>query len=266
MMGYFGALLAREQGDSPAGSIVPRQASSYEARQQHLAGSREPVEPREFDFGNGTAGPATTRQESQSPLLPVPGSRLITTAPSDPTDRPVARRQVEASPAAIEPHPQAPEHPLSQPSRHRRTIPDQPLEVLESPRAGTPPTSPTIAQPPVPVRPPPPVRRRTPTGDQVDRVQPAVARPSEQDQPLTPAVREVRHERKTTIRPRVAEPRTFAVPQASPVRPAPETVVEVTIGRIEVRAAPGAVPRDNTSRPSPMSLDEYLRRRTGGDR
>ena len=48
----------------------------------------------------------------------------------------------------------------------------------------------------------------------------------------------------------------------------PETVV-VTIGRVDVRAIfapPTAAPQSNRQRPQPMSLDEYLKRRSEGGR
>ena len=46
----------------------------------------------------------------------------------------------------------------------------------------------------------------------------------------------------------------------------PDTVVNVTIGRIEVRATPAPQARTETRRNAPrlMSLDDYLRRRSGG--
>jgi hypothetical protein len=44
----------------------------------------------------------------------------------------------------------------------------------------------------------------------------------------------------------------------------PEPTIEVTIGRIEVRGAAPAEPRRLSAKSSPgVSLDEYLRRRSG---
>jgi erythromycin esterase-like protein len=50
--------------------------------------------------------------------------------------------------------------------------------------------------------------------------------------------------------------------------PAPEQVINVTIGRIEVRATapPPAQARSANQKPPVMSLDEYLQRRAGGGR
>lgn len=49
--------------------------------------------------------------------------------------------------------------------------------------------------------------------------------------------------------------------------PQPEPTIHVTIGRVEVRAAPPAAPPPKARRSEPpvMSLDEYLRKRAGGD-
>ncbi|WP_406208281.1 hypothetical protein OH807_36525 [Kitasatospora sp. NBC_01560] len=71
------------------------------------------------------------------------------------------------------------------------------------------------------------------------------------------------------MRPPSAEPRTGG---AAPVEgrtaasaPVPETIVRVTIDRLEVRAAPPAaapVATRRTVRQPALSLDDYLRRRT----
>jgi hypothetical protein len=48
-------------------------------------------------------------------------------------------------------------------------------------------------------------------------------------------------------------------------QPAPTPTIQVTIGRIEVRATSPATPPSKPRAASPaMSLDEYLRRRKGG--
>ena len=54
-------------------------------------------------------------------------------------------------------------------------------------------------------------------------------------------------------------------PAKSVEKPEPAPTIQVTIGRIEVRATPPSPPsRKQTSVPSIMSLEEYLRRRQGG--
>ncbi|MGB7921980.1 MAG: hypothetical protein WCF57_01915, partial [Pyrinomonadaceae bacterium] len=73
----------------------------------------------------------------------------------------------------------------------------------------------------------------------------------------------------------VAQPRvTRYVEQKSATqaesRPAPEPTINVTIGRIEVRATttapatPPAASRRQSADATPMSLDDYLRQRAGG--
>lgn len=54
--------------------------------------------------------------------------------------------------------------------------------------------------------------------------------------------------------------------RAEMATPGPEPVVNVTIGRIEVRAvlAPPGSARQRPQKPKPMSLDEYLKQRGGG--
>lgn len=65
----------------------------------------------------------------------------------------------------------------------------------------------------------------------------------------------------------IAQPQVAkAPPAAASVPPSPaaqaETTIQVTIGRIEVRAMPApATPRSRVSAPPVMSLDEYLRQR-----
>lgn len=69
----------------------------------------------------------------------------------------------------------------------------------------------------------------------------------------------------------VALPRTTLRPDAGPPPRVPEPeqagpVINVTIGRVEVRAVPAAParPRAEGMRPTPLSLDDYLKQRGGG--
>ena len=65
---------------------------------------------------------------------------------------------------------------------------------------------------------------------------------------------------------------SLELPAFQPQNRMPETqeqspTIHVTIGRIEVKAAtPAAAPKRGAPAPPAMSLDEYLRRRAGGDR
>jgi hypothetical protein len=100
---------------------------------------------------------------------------------------------------------------------------------------------------------------------------PAFARePAEQDlHPTTPpypdpAPRSVRHETAVQdLRP-VTPPLPDLTPRSEPASPAP--TINVTIGRIEVRATPSVPnpPRKPAPAPKIMSLDEYLHSRSNG--
>jgi hypothetical protein len=87
-----------------------------------------------------------------------------------------------------------------------------------------------------------------------------------------PPARPVEPPRRTPTPGVIAQPRVRRVAdvpvpgQAPPgAMPAPAPTVQVTIGRIEVRAAPPApAPAQRATRPAPMTLDEYLRQRKGG--
>ena len=61
-------------------------------------------------------------------------------------------------------------------------------------------------------------------------------------------------------------PATVVIPDESP-RPDPESVIQITIGRVEVRATPSSTPSRPPRQPSErrvMSLEEYLDRRGRG--
>lgn len=72
------------------------------------------------------------------------------------------------------------------------------------------------------------------------------------------------------VRPQIVPYLEPIAPIPSPdIVPEPTATVQVTIGRVEVRATtPPPVPKPKVNRPKPpvMSLDEYLRQRAGGDR
>jgi hypothetical protein len=66
----------------------------------------------------------------------------------------------------------------------------------------------------------------------------------------------------TRTAPRRAGP---VMPRALAAQRRSEPDVHVTIGRVEVRATPPPSPPVRRNAPQPMSLDEYLRRRTSGE-
>jgi hypothetical protein len=53
--------------------------------------------------------------------------------------------------------------------------------------------------------------------------------------------------------------------QRQPPKP-PEPIIRVNIGRVEVRAATSPLPRQQAAKPARLSLDDYLRSRSGGQR
>lgn len=67
--------------------------------------------------------------------------------------------------------------------------------------------------------------------------------------------------------PRADAPAAHNVAATVPMAEQPAPVIHVTIGRVEVRAvpAPAGKPRVDPSKPKPLSLDDYLKRR-GGNR
>ena len=66
--------------------------------------------------------------------------------------------------------------------------------------------------------------------------------------------------------PRVDSPTGRGFAANTPLAEQPAPVINVTIGRVEVRAAqaPTARPRANATKPKPLSLDDYLKQRGGG--
>jgi hypothetical protein len=69
----------------------------------------------------------------------------------------------------------------------------------------------------------------------------------------------------TVLQPKI----TVVEPEPSPARrEAPAPTIQVTIGRIEVRATPAAKApvRERPAAPSSLSLEEYLRQRSKGGR
>ena len=58
---------------------------------------------------------------------------------------------------------------------------------------------------------------------------------------------------------------TLPAPHYSPVKAEPPPTIQVSIGRIEIKATPAPTqPRKTPIKPPTMSLDEYLHRRNGG--
>jgi hypothetical protein len=235
-------------------------------------------------------GPPTGLRPRRDASVPA---ALVREAPPEPTDvvekavaerepRRVPRRQATRPPVSAEAPEQAPaprqaavEPPVRPRGPERR---EEPVRV-EAPAAHV------EAKPPAA---PPAPRRRGPTEpeDRVLSAEPRAARRSvepelrarrvERAAVPEPAAKPKPHaERRPApprqprpaveVRTRRAEPeRTVVeVPVAAPEAPEPE--IRVTIGRLEVRAAPAPErPSERPSRPPVPSLEDYLLRRAGG--
>ena len=119
--------------------------------------------------------------------------------------------------------------------------------------------------------------RGTEAEDQAARV-PALSRPRQdlgpqiemavptRPEPLDEVEHPVRQPLATVVvRPQVREAPPAVPPDAPPDAPAP--MIQVTIGRVEVRATPALpAPKKQAARAPAVSLDAYLQRRNGGGR
>lgn len=93
----------------------------------------------------------------------------------------------------------------------------------------------------------------------VDQVLTPEMKAREQDKPILPPIAKPSHHRGLLISP-VPARLDFSRPADKP-----EPTIQVTIGRIEVRAVKQtAAKRPKPKGPAPMSLDDYLKRRNGG--
>ncbi len=255
---YLSALLARERAGPGPSAIAPRLPSLYEPwqREPAEADSEVPGPP----IGELASAPAT--------VVPANEPRFAT---------PVGMEV--AAPAAAAAIATAIEAPVALP---RSDKPFAPLPVLSAPRPTRvapidlpPQPAPLVARAQAKITHRPRARALTMAHDP----DPAPARATRLVGSSEQSV--VARTAESTLAPAAAKPAAAApAPIVPRIRPMPEqreaspfakavaeTVVEVTIGRIEVRApAPPARPGPAPQRPAPMSLDEYLRRRAGGSR
>ena len=285
MTDYLSTLLARSQ---PGGGLVrPRTAALFEPRGP--AGPSLPPEVEETASASETGAPETrpmaARQDEPRPEPPAPAEapagRLRPGPVLPEPARSEARSPASPRPGALQPRPEPARQPAPPEAEATRTV--RPAVAPAKPAKPAPPAPPrveiramervverseqqviverTIVAPAAP----PPTRRADPVEPEGDEAQPA--RRAAPDRPLGAAL---------VVRPRVAparpsEPparagREASMPAAAPAEPA----VQVTIGRIEVRAesAPASVPAGRrgkgNGRGAVMSLDEYLKLRSNG--
>jgi len=258
------------------------------ARAQASAGGLRPRTASRFE------GPATT-----APVRPAAGGRID----EEPGGRPALgadRTGGEPAPAADAAWRRAPgeagapdvgasEPPRARPDAAaapppgRRISPRRPRAPGGGTSPATPPGSGAAAAPhlrpaaaersrpsrtpaPVPSAPP------SPSGDPRARAAPLPAVPGAEGAPPTPAGSAPGpREPLLPSRPKVS-PASHQPPVAGPRRGAaapPETVIRVTIGRVDVRAVPPARPPAREARAAPqprLTLEGYLERRRGGRR
>jgi hypothetical protein len=291
MSDYLSTLLTRNQPDGR--QVRPRTAALFEPR--GAAGPTLPAEVEETsaaaDAGIRDERPMAARQTRPRPEPPAPAEAQagpLRPRPAQPQpERPEAPSHgAHAGPPAgtlqprVEPAPRP--VPLEAEARQAVRPAVEPAEQA--------PTAPAArhdrpAGPRVEVRAVERVVERTAQPMVVERtiVAPAVHPPARRTDPVQPEGDEERADRPAmatqpegpalVVRPQVAparasEPPARAGRQAS--RPPAEPAVQVTIGRIEVRAvtppARRAAPAKPTRSGPTLSLDDYLRQRQGGER
>ncbi len=215
--------------------------------------------------------PSPTMQSAQQPALPTPAppapqAALPPPLPPTPTLRPTSpeparqpRKQppVNDAPAAIQP-----------------ALPRQPAPTPVTPVNVTPASPYHQAEPQLVKETHPPVIIR----EQITLLKPVTETPTPLTLPLVETVREQPIQPSppvvaapATIRPEHIRPFTpangrSANHQLPGTQPEPATTVQITIGRIEVRATPPppAKVEQKQLRTPVLSLDDYLRQRNGG--
>lgn len=231
MTGYLDGLIARATGSPPA--VVPRLPTAFEPP------AVAPVTP--------IAGqPALAEDDSRSGLFEHP--RPAERSPIAETQRRVAPPL--PPPADIEPPLLPPPPPPARGDVDVDRLPATRTDHVAPAGAESAPASGV---------------RRSPEGNPTV---PATAKHPEDSRPPAAAQSTAPPREAPAIRPAVAvttEPAPRAVPADPPPDPAP--VVRVTIGRVEVRAnftpPPGGRPSAGT-RPPRLSLEDYLKGRSGG--
>jgi len=255
MSDFLGHLAARIV--DPERAVRPRLASRFEPV--------SPAAPALPDNG-GLQGPSLVEVRAEEPAIAPPPARSLRPATAAPAAPEATAEEAEREPAPA-------------PSRRRRArrrsgAEDAPALSAPLPR---PRQEPLQAQ----VRPAPSRPRMGPTPSSEPDGAPAVREPA--DSPSSRGRRlSARDGPEPADSPAPRPPPTFAAPPsgttaallAPPARAVlaprakqpPEPTIQVTIGRIEVRATPPPAPstRPPTTAPAAVSLDEYLRQRSKG--
>lgn len=274
----------------PAASVLPRLPARFEpstpgAPAPMLGHADEPVSPVQQHEGNEEGQPQQPSAETLAGLL----AALM--AQSSGLLRPTSAVQPQRVPALPTPPHRPPPTAADQESGIERS-PEKPVETAPTPAAGPLLVERIIVRetgriPPYTAHEPP-----APATDLRPKPSPPLALPAPREQssaappdaatltpPLSPAAPPTPTPRKRPIADDTARadaPASLVQPAHPPLRrPAPAVepgpTIQVTIGRIEVRATPAPAPANPERRPAPvMSLADYLRQRaqatSGGDR
>jgi hypothetical protein len=208
--------------------------------------------PQEKEIAQASAPPAKPRRRKQPDLAATIVPPTVR-APRPP-DPPASNQQAQHSAQAIDASEPAPTRPAFAPAR---AVAQPPAPRI--PRPAAQPASQALAPPGGPARsgharldateaPMQPVSRTL-----IERIVERAAQPT--DRPIAP-----------TLAPIQAQPSAERLADAtSKPAPAPTPTINVTIGRVEIHATKPAAPaKQPRQAPEVMSLDEYLRRRSGG--
>lgn len=250
MSDYLGNLAAKSLAPAPA--LQPRLASRFEPlapAAPELRAAPAFLEETVTELASPPPAPIPVHIESPSPSPPGRGSQGVRPRRAERSEE---RHAHEATAEKVsEDSPQ----PVTKPASARRRVP-APVEAeperVQSAVAGRSVQSFEVSPPDTPVRPLLPPWERRPGGEGQREFRPETPRHQESSIPQ--------------LQPRVtlAERQPFAPQRESP---APEPVIHVTIGRIEVRAtaAPKGPARERPAARPAVDLDEYLRQRSKGE-
>ena len=266
MSGFLASLVARARGEARA--IRPRLPSRFETP---IADT-----PADNPFGEIIEEFPSETPPSVQPACETPFAQPETPPQPTPDTPGVRRTATPVTTLANVPPAAAPE------LRANEFAP--PAVAVSNPTPDAPSRTEQASSAPSPVEPitiefaPPAVAVSNPTPDAPSRTEQASSAPS----PVEP-ITIIRESTETRIVPQRVVPARVNVAPVPPARPgqnvppfaaqqqqqhpAPQPTIEVTIGRIEVRATQPATAPSRAAAPSPvMSLDDYLRARVRGGR
>lgn len=199
--------------------------------------------------------PASAQPESIRPLSEA-GTRTPKPSPIEHTDRPRKQSPVNIPPVHVEAIPKPPNHQVEPQSSAQINAPiiikEQITQII-----------PKLETPEFPFPPLAEVAREKPAEPTPSAAPAAAIPPAQPTKPVVPAVT-LRTEQVKTAAPAANQPGSHQPPVATSPEPIP--TVQITIGRIEVRATP-PTPAKAEKKPAPtpvLSLEDYLRQRNGG--